>query len=114
MLERGGIYLAGLNPARGAEPGKVRPVVVLQDDALNQVGHTTVIIVPLTTHLIDDAFPLRLRLGKREQLRQDSDVLCDQIRAIDVKRIVPEKVAIVSENEMLQIEQMVQLILGIG
>ena len=114
MVRRGEIYLARLNPARGAEPGKVRPVVVLQDDALNQIGHTTVIIVPLTTNLVDDAFPLRLRLNMREQLAQDSDVLCDQIRAIDVKRIVPEKVASLSDNEMVQIEQMVQLILGIG
>lgn len=114
MLERGGVYLAKLYPAKGAEPGKTRPVLVLQDNALNQVAHETVIILPLTTNLIDDAFPLRMRISKRDLLEQDSDILCDQIRAIDTKRIIRDKLALVSENELLEIEQMVQLILGIS
>jgi mRNA interferase MazF len=74
MLQRGNIYLEKLNPARGAEPGKVRPVLILQDDALNEVDHNTVIIIPLTTNQIDDAFPLRFRISKREQLEKDSDL----------------------------------------
>jgi mRNA interferase MazF len=113
MLERGNIYLAKLNPARGAEPGKVRPVLVFQDNALNEVNHSTVIILPLTTNLIDDAFPLRFRLSKREQLDQDSDILCDQIRAIDIQRVMPNKIADISVDEVIQIEQMVQTIIGI-
>lgn len=114
MLERGGIYLAKLYPSKGAEPGKTRPVLVLQDDALNEVGHETVIILPLTTNLIDDAFPLRMRISKRDLLKEDSDVLCDQVRAIDTKRVIQDKLAVVNKNELYEIEQMVQLILGIS
>ncbi|QFR49701.1 type II toxin-antitoxin system PemK/MazF family toxin [Sulfurimonas lithotrophica] len=114
MLERGGIYLAKLYHSKGAEPGKTRPVLVLQDDALNEVGHETVIILPLTTNLIDDAFPLRMRILKRDLLKQDSDVLCDQVRAIDTKRVIQDKLAVVNKNELYEIEQMVQLILGIS
>ncbi len=111
MFERGGIYLARLNPARGAEPGKVRPVLILQSDLLNEVGHTTVIVVPLTTNLIDDAYPLRMRIEKRAKLKSDSDLLCDQIRAIDSRRIVPEKIASLRESEMVEVEALVSLIL---
>jgi len=114
MLERGGIYLAKLYPSKGAEPGKIRPVLVLQDNALNEVGHETVIILPLTTNLIDDAFPLRMRILKRDSLEQNFDILCDQIRAIDSTRIINDKFASVNKNELLEIEQMVQLILGIS
>ena len=114
MLERGGIYLAKLYPSKGAEPGKTKPVLVLQDDALNEVGHETVIILPLTTNLIDDAFPLRMRISKRDLLKQDSDVLCDQVRAIDTKIVIQNKLAVVNKNELYEIEQMVQLILGIS
>lgn len=114
MLERGGIYLAKLYPSKGAEPGKTRPVLVLQDDALNEVGHETVIILPLITNLIDDAFPLRMRILKRDLLKEDSDVLCDQVRAIDTKRVIQDKLAVVNKNELYEIEQMVQLILGIS
>jgi len=111
MIERGGIYLARLNPARGAEPGKVRPVLVLQSDLLTKVGHTTVVILPLSTKLIDDAEPLRLRIEKREKLEHDSDLLCDQIRAIDRRRILSEKLASLTPQEMIKVEAMVSLIL---
>jgi mRNA interferase MazF len=114
MLERGSIYLAKLYPSKGAESGKTRPVLVLQDNALNEIGHEAVIVLPLTTNLIDDAFPLRLRISKRDLLEQESDILCDQIRAIDIKRIIQDKLATVNKNELLEIEQMVQLILGIS
>jgi mRNA interferase MazF len=114
MFERGGIYLAKLYPSKGAEPGKTRPVLVFQDNALNEIGHETVIVLPLSTNLIDDAFPLRLRISKRDLLEHDSDILCDQTRAIDTKRIIHDKLATVSQNELLEIEQMVQLILGVS
>ena len=111
MIERGGVYLAKLNPARGAEPGKVRPVLVVQSDLLTQTGHTTVIVLPLTTNLIDHAEPLRLRIGKRGDLTHDSDLLCDQIRAIDCRRILSGKLAELTDDEMLEVETMLSLIL---
>ena len=114
MFERGAIYLAKLYPSKGAEPGKTRPVLVLQDNTLNEIGHETVVILPLTTNLIDDAFPLRMRILKHDLLEQNSDILCDQIRAIDSKRIINNKLATVSKNELLEVEQMVQLILGMS
>jgi len=102
MFERGSIYLAKLYPSKGAEPGKTRPVLVLQDNALNEIAHETVIVLPLSTNLIDDAFPLRLRISKRDSLERESDILCDH------------KLATLNQNELLEIEQMVQLILGIS
>ena len=41
------IYLADLNPSFGTEPGKVRPVVVVQTDQINLFHHST-IVCPLT------------------------------------------------------------------
>ena len=111
MIERGGIYLARLNPARGAEPGTVRPVLVLQSQLLTDAGHTTVIVLPLSTHLIDNAYPLRIRISKRDRLEKDSDILCDQIRAIDIRRIVSEKLTALDASLLLEIETMVSLIL---
>ena len=78
---------------------------------LNHIGHTTSIIIPLTTKLIDGAYPLRYRIKKRENLLQDSELLCDQIRAIDVRRLIPEKLATLTLQEMMEIEQQVQAIL---
>ena len=114
MFERGGIYLAKLYPTKGHEPGKTRPVLVVQSDMLNEVGHTTIIVIPLTTQLIEGAYPLRYRIDKRQKLDKISDLLCDQIRALDINRLLPEKLASLSEREMLEVEQQVELILDFG
>lgn len=43
------IWVADLNPRMGTEPGKRRPVVILQTDLLNESNHPSTIICPLTT-----------------------------------------------------------------
>ena len=111
MFDRGSIYLAKLYPSKGAEPGKTRPVLILQTNMLNHIGHTTTIIAPLTTKLIEDAYPLRYRISERAKLLQDSDLMCDQIRAIDIHRLLPEKLAILTFQEMAEIEQQIQAVL---
>lgn len=88
MRRRGSVWLANLNPGRGAEPGKTRPVLVVQCQALLDAEHPSTLIVPLTTRLVDDAEPLRLRLKAQGRLKQDSDLLLDQLRVIDNKRLM--------------------------
>jgi mRNA interferase MazF len=87
LIHRGGIYIANLNPGYGTEPGKTRPVVVIQTDLLNQSGHPSTIICPLTTKVRKDAPLFRLHVQKEDcGLSADSDVMIDQIRTIDNKR----------------------------
>jgi mRNA interferase MazF len=88
MLNRGEIWLANLNPPRGTEPGKTRPVLIIQAQALLDAGHPSTYVVPLTTRLVDDAEPLRIRVPAAGQLPRDSDLLMDQLRAIDNRRLV--------------------------
>ncbi len=88
MLERGEVWLADLNPRRGTEPGKTRPVLIIQAQALLAAGHPSTLIIPLTTKLVDDAEPLRIRVVPSGRLRQASDLLVDQMRAIDNRRLI--------------------------
>ena len=84
------IYMADLNPRFGTEPGKKRPVVVIQTDLLNNI-HPSTIICPLTSNVIMGASVLRVHLSKKETgLKKDSDILVDQIRSIDNKRFINE------------------------
>ncbi len=110
MIKRGEIYLVNLNPRRGNEVGKLQPALILQTDALNEVLHPTVIILPLTTNLIDQNI-LRFRIKKRDKLEKDSDVLCDQVRAIDIERIKSKPLTTLSDEELLQLEQRVKIVL---
>jgi mRNA interferase MazF len=83
----GHLYVADLNPRFGTEPGKVRPVVVVQIDALNR-SHPSTIICPLTTKIAGFENPLRVALPKAVSgLNRPSDVLVDQIKSIDNRRL---------------------------
>ena len=88
MHKRGEIWLADLNPRRGTEPGKTRPVLIVQAQALLDAEHPSTLVVPLTTRLVDAAEPLRFRIRASGTLRKDSDALIDQVRAIDNRRLV--------------------------
>ena len=49
LMRRGEVWVARLNPNQGAEVGKVRPVVVIQADALTEASLATLLVVPLTS-----------------------------------------------------------------
>lgn len=52
-------------------------------------GHKSTLVCPLTTRVVDRVFYMRTRVtGRQTGLKQDSDVLIDQIRAIDNKRLI--------------------------
>lgn len=113
-IHKGGIFLANLNPQRGTETGKVRPVLVLQSNMLNENDHPSTIVAPLTSQLLKSksTFPLRFRIVKRENLDLDSDVLLDQPRAIDNKRII-RHLCTLSLREQLQIDEQLKIILDV-
>lgn len=102
-LSHGEVWLANLNPGRGTEPGKTRPVLIVQSQALLDVQHPSTLVLPLTTKLIDDAEPLRLRLAARNQLERDSDVLVDQLRALDNRRLTTGPLLTCDEDFMRRV-----------
>jgi mRNA interferase MazF len=112
MRKQGEIWLANLNPGRGSEPGKIRPVLILQNQALLDAGHPSTLVLPLTTNLIDDAEPLRLRIAAQGGLNGDSDLLVDQLRAIDNKRLLDGPLFCLDEETLARVYQAVAEVLG--
>ncbi len=113
MYKRGEIWLANLNPSKGTEPGKVRPVLIVQCQDLLDISHPSTLIIPLTTRLIDNAEPLRLRVQTEGQLKTDSDLLIDQIRAIDNKRLIDGPLLQCSDSMMTEINQCISEVFGL-
>mgnify|MGYP002629368604 CR=1 FL=1 len=113
MFKKGEIYLAQLNPKKGNEVGKIRPVLIYQTNLLNDIEHPTTTVLPLSSHLVEDAYPLRYRVKKCERLEQDSDILCDQIRTIDNRRIIPNPLTQLSTKELLEVDTQIKITLDI-
>ena len=99
------VYSADLNPQFGTEPGKLRPVVVIQTNLLNEAGHPSTLICPLTTKVLPKAKWLRIHLRSSEAgLAESSDILVDQIRAIDNRRFRKKLGVLRRETELSLIE----------
>ena len=84
MPERWHLYVVDLEPRVGTKPGKQRPCLAVQPSEFAAAGLRSTVVLPLTTQLVDNAFPLRIRIPKGVcRLTNDSDVLVDQILAWD-------------------------------
>jgi mRNA interferase MazF len=113
-MTRGEIWLADLNPRRGTEPGKTRPVLIVQSQALLDAQHPSTLIVPLTTRLTDDAEPLRLRIEPQGTLGRRSDLLIDQLRAIDNARLVKGPLTTLDSAAVAQIDEALRQVLDLA
>jgi len=104
------IWLADLNPTVGTEPGKTRPVVIIQTDLLNDT-HLSSIICPITTNVNPEAEILRVHLRKG-QLTKNSDILVDQPRAIDNKRFI-KKIGKLTLEQINQLRDNLKIVLDL-
>lgn len=82
-LRRGHVYVVDLNPRVRTKPGKLRPAVVVQSDALNEAEYPSTIVLPTTTRLVETDTPIRFRIpAGTAGLDRDSDVLVAQVIAV--------------------------------
>ena len=87
-IRRGVLYLADLDPRLGTDAGKVRPVLVIQTDLLNESSHPSTWTLPCTTRLAGENL-LRVPLPKGiAGNREDCEVMIDQSRTVDNRRFV--------------------------
>ncbi len=107
------IWIADLNPQLGTEAGKTRPVLVVQTNLLNKISHPSTVICPLTTNVQKEADILRVHLKKgTANLNEDCDVMIDQIRAIDNKRLI-KKVGNLPTDLIVKIKENIAIIVDL-
>ena len=106
------IWIADLNPRMGTEAGKIRPVIIVQTDLLNK-GHPSTIVCPITTNVKPDSEILRVHLKKSTfGLNEDCDIMIDQVRAIDNKRLV-KKVGVVDTYTADKVRENLRIVLDL-
>ena len=104
------IWLANLNPHMGTEPGKTRPVVIVQTDLLNDF-HPSTLICPITLNVNTEIDLLRVHI-KKGPLPLSSDILVDQIRAIDNNRLF-QKVGKLNSQQIQQLKRNIRILLDL-
>ena len=117
-IKKGEIYLANLGDVKCADIGKIRPVLIFQNQNLNRMIsdniYTDVIVIPLSSKIKKSDFTFVLK--QRDNLKKDSTILCNVIKMINVKRIKKEDgiLTTLSTQEMQEIERKLLLVLDIN
>jgi len=117
-IKRGEIYLANLGNVKHTDIGKIRPVLIFQNDHLNRMVadelYDDVIIIPLSSKMKESDFTFPLE--KREKLQKNSTILCHAIKMIASKRLLLSEGMLtkLNENEMSEIEKRISLVLGMN
>ncbi|HYN80606.1 MAG TPA: type II toxin-antitoxin system PemK/MazF family toxin [Gemmatimonadaceae bacterium] len=105
-MKRYEVRWASLDPVRGAEMAKTRPVVIVSLDALNDVLQT-ITVCPITSQLHPS---WRARLGIRVG-RKNGEIAVDQIRTISKSRL-GRKVGTLSDEEATALRRLITEMYG--
>lgn len=99
-LIRGGVYLARLDPSKGAEIGKLRPAIILTDQILLDIDPPLIFVCPLSSRS-DPAFSaLHVSLPARDNIHRPSFALVEHCRGINRSRIQSERLGQATPDEM--------------
>jgi mRNA interferase MazF len=105
------IWIADLQPNRGTETGKIRPVLVVQTNLLKD--HPSTVVCPITTNVVPESDILRVHLKKGiANLKSDSDIMIDQIRAIDNRRLT-SKVGELPKDLQSKVKENIRIVLDL-
>ena len=106
------IWITDLEPQLGTETGKVRPVLIVQTNLLNN-EHPSSVVCPITTNVQKNSDILRVHIKKGiSNLKVESDIMIDQIRAIDNRRLI-NKIGELTKDLQILVKDNIRIILDL-
>jgi mRNA interferase MazF len=112
-VRRGDVVIVDLDPTQGSEQRGTRPCLVVQNDVGNANAPTT-IVVPFTTSFGERLYPFEVLVPAEEcALREDSVVLCNQIRTISIEHRIDENLGPVPQERIDEVDTALEYSLGL-
>ena len=100
ILSQGEIYLARLDPAKGGEIGKIRPIIILTSPIILHVEPQIVFICPLSRKSYPDFSFLHVQIPPRENLISMSYAVIDHCRSVSTQRLIYPRLAQLTHEEL--------------
>lgn len=107
-INRGDVYMAEIENAKGSEQSGIRPAVVIQNDIGNKFSTTT--IVAFVTSKRKKNMPTHVKI-RCSGLPKKSTVMLEQIRTISVNRL-QRYVGTLSFHDMKKVDRALKISLG--
>ena len=110
---KGEIWWASLPNPRGSEPGKTRPVLIIQADSINRSSIQTIICAIITSNVALANAPANILIEKSEsKLDKTSVVNFSQIITID-KAYLSEMVSMLPKHVINRVNNSIKIMFDI-
>ncbi len=106
-MKRGEVYIARLDPTVGSEIQKTRPVVIVSNDANNEMANT-VTVVPLSSKNTEKIRFFEVLIPSDVGLAMKSKARADQLRTIDKSRLTI-RVGRIGEETAIQLNRAMKI-----
>jgi mRNA interferase MazF len=108
---RGEVWRADLDPVRGHEQGRMRPILIVSNDLINSSAANMVTVVPITTK--PRQIRSFLKISPPEGgLSQTSYIICDQLRTVSKERL-GKRFGAISRNVLQEVERRLKFMLDL-
>ena len=114
MVRRGEIWWAETGDNLGSELSFLRPVLIIQANAINRSSLQTVVVIGITSNIKYAEIPGNVFIGKEEGvLIKDSVIVCANIASLDRSRF-REKIADLPDLWLDQVEFGLSMVLDLN
>ena len=113
-MKQGEIWLIDLEPTVGAEMRKIRPAVIINENALGRLPLR--IIVPVTDwkeHNSMAPWMIPITPSAQNGLTKNSSIDCFQIRSVSATRLI-KQIGYITFDEILLIQEGISKVIGFG
>lgn len=107
MVGAGELVWVDFDPSFGHEQSGRRPALVVSDGAYNQTS-SFILVCPITRN--PKPWPFKISLSGRSSL--DGQVLVDQIKAIDKRRVIAPAIGKIDEPLLSEVRGLLASLLG--
>jgi mRNA interferase MazF len=108
-IRRGDIYFVNLNPVKGREQSGSRPVLVLSNDAVNQLPLVVTVVVGTKGANVSRDYITNVRVPASDSgLTLETVFLCFQLRSLDPARFPTAPAGRLSGSTLRTIEERVR------
>jgi mRNA interferase MazF len=109
---RGEIYLVNFDPTIGSEISKTRPALIIQNNIANR-SSPIIIIAAITSKFDDRLYPTEVLIEPPEGgLKTTSVILLNQIRSIDLQRLI-RRIGAIGLGKLNEVDRAIQISLGL-
>ncbi len=106
------IWFVDLDPTRGHQQAKKRPCLIISPNLFNQGPAELAVVLPITSRARRLSWFVPIPLDQTS-LSMQSYIMCNQIRTVSMERFTSEKLGMISDLVMAQVESRLRILLDL-